>query len=154
MSEPVSCTAQAADDRATSDGKARVTFRLQLMVVNDSGYEQVHEVARIERDEVAIETLGLTLAEGKRILKNIQEGYGPGADPGYSASAAELPGMRPSTPPQGASRHHDSHAVWEHRVEEPAAGTLPVPTARGKDLQPRSRPSFPSTPVRKCCTWK
>ena len=44
------------------------------MVVNASGHEHVQEVARIERDEVAIETLGLTLAEGKLILKNIQEG--------------------------------------------------------------------------------
>ena len=35
-----------------------------------------------------------------------------------------------------------SHAVWEHRVEEPAAGTLPVPAACGKDLQPA--PGYPS----------
>jgi hypothetical protein len=31
-------------------------------------------VARIERDEVAMEALSLTLAEGKLILKRIQEG--------------------------------------------------------------------------------
>jgi hypothetical protein len=73
MSESVSSTAPTADDRAASDGKAGVKFRLQLMVVNDSGHEHVHEVARLERDEVAIETLGLTLAEGKLILKRIQE---------------------------------------------------------------------------------
>jgi hypothetical protein len=45
-----------ADDRAASDGKAGVTFRFQLEVVNASGHERVHEVARIERDEVAMET--------------------------------------------------------------------------------------------------
>jgi len=50
-----------------------VKFRLQLVVVNDAGHEDVHEVARLERDEVAIETLGLSLAEGKLILKRIQE---------------------------------------------------------------------------------
>ena len=74
MSELVSCTVPTADDRAASDGKAVVTFRLQLVVVNASGHERVQEVARIERDEVAMETLGLTLAEGKLILKRIQEG--------------------------------------------------------------------------------
>ena len=74
MSEPLSCTEPTADDRTTSEGKAGVKFRLQLVVVNASGHEHVQEVARIERDEVAMETLGLTLAEGKLILKRIQEG--------------------------------------------------------------------------------
>ena len=48
-------------------------FRLQLVVVNDSGYEQVQEMARLERAGVEMETLGLTLAEGKLVLKRIQE---------------------------------------------------------------------------------
>ena len=74
MPEPVSCTEPTTDDYATNNGKVRVTFRLQLVVVNASGHEHVQEVARIERDEVAMETLGLTLAEGKLILKSIQEG--------------------------------------------------------------------------------
>src|SRR5215470_5850384 len=74
MSEPVSCTEPTADDRAASEAKAGVKFRLQLVVVNASGHEHVQEVARIERDEVAMEILGLTLAEGKLILKRVQEG--------------------------------------------------------------------------------
>ena len=69
MSEPVFCPASTADDRTTSDRKEGVQFRLQLVVVNASGHEHVQEVSRIERDEVAMETLGLTLAEGKLILK-------------------------------------------------------------------------------------
>jgi len=73
MSEPVSSTAPIADDHATSDGKSHATFRLQLVVVNDGGHEHVTEVAQIDRDEMAMETLGLTLAEGKLILKRIQE---------------------------------------------------------------------------------
>src|ERR1044071_1063892 len=74
MPEPVSCTEPTTDDHATNNENAPVTFRLQLVVVNASGHEHVQEVARIERDEVAMETLGLTLAEGKLILKRIQEG--------------------------------------------------------------------------------
>jgi hypothetical protein len=34
----------------------------------------VHEVTAFEREGVSIETLGLTLAEGKLILKKVQEG--------------------------------------------------------------------------------
>ena len=78
MPEPVSCPASTADDRATSDRKEGVQFRLQLVVVNASGHERVQEVARIERDEVAMETLGLTLAEGKLILKSIQRAWSRG----------------------------------------------------------------------------
>jgi hypothetical protein len=48
-------------------------LRLQLVVVSDAGQEQVQEVARFEREGVTIETLGLALAEGKRILKKVQE---------------------------------------------------------------------------------
>src|SRR5215469_6750701 len=78
MSEPVSCPVSTADARATSDRKEGVQFRLQLVVVNASGHERVQEVARIERDEVAMETLGLTLAEGKLILKSIQRAWSRG----------------------------------------------------------------------------
>ena len=47
-------------------------FRLQLITVSDSGQEQVQDVAQLERQGVTIETLGLTLAEGKLILKKVQ----------------------------------------------------------------------------------
>ena len=64
MPEPVSCTEPTADDHATNKGKACVTFRLQLVVVNASGHEHVQEVARIEPDEVVMETLGLAWPGG------------------------------------------------------------------------------------------
>src|SRR6266542_6876289 len=49
-------------------------LRLKLVTVSDAGQEQVQDVAQFEREGVVIETLGLTLAEGKLILKKIQEG--------------------------------------------------------------------------------
>ena len=102
MSEPVSCPASTADDRATSDGKAGVQFRLQLVVVNASGHEHVQEVARIERDEVAMETLGLTLAEGKLILKRIQEGV-------VQEQIQEALLRRRDCPECGQARHSKGH---------------------------------------------
>jgi hypothetical protein len=49
-------------------------LRLQLIMVSDAGREQVQDVAQFEREGVTPETLGLTLAEGKLILKKVQEG--------------------------------------------------------------------------------
>ena len=102
MPEPVSCTEPTADDHATNKGKACVTFRLQLVVVNASGHEHVQEVARIERDEVAMETLGLTLAEGKLILKRIQEGV-------VQEQIQEALLRRRDCPECGQARHSKGH---------------------------------------------
>jgi hypothetical protein len=46
---------------------------LQLVTVSDAGQEQVQDVAQLERVGVTMETLGLTLADGKLILKKVQE---------------------------------------------------------------------------------
>jgi hypothetical protein len=72
--EPIPGTKPSVYDLAASEGRSGTKFRLQLVVVNDSGHEPVQEMARIEREGVEMETLGLTLAEGKLILKKIQEG--------------------------------------------------------------------------------
>jgi hypothetical protein len=47
-------------------------FRVELTYIADDG-EEVLPIACLERDEIALETLGLTLAEGKTILKAIQQ---------------------------------------------------------------------------------
>jgi hypothetical protein len=43
-------------------------FRVELRCIAD-GQEEVHPIASLEREGVALETLGLTLVEGKAILK-------------------------------------------------------------------------------------
>ena len=49
-------------------------FRLQLITVDEDGSERVHSVGELERDStLRLETTGLTLAEGKQILKHLQE---------------------------------------------------------------------------------
>jgi len=47
-------------------------FRVELTCIADD-QEEVHRIACLERNGVALETLGLTLAEGKAILRSIQE---------------------------------------------------------------------------------
>ena len=47
-----------------------------------------------------------------------------------------LPGLRQTTPVQGTPRRDISDSVWKCGIEEPTAASLPLPAARGEDLQP------------------
>lgn len=47
-------------------------FRVEVICVNGDGAEQRRDVTEIERRELAMETLGLSLAEGKAILHGVQ----------------------------------------------------------------------------------
>ena len=47
-------------------------LQIRLVAIADNGPEQVHEMASLQRTELQLETLGLTLAEGKTILREIQ----------------------------------------------------------------------------------
>jgi len=49
-----------------------MTFQIRLVAVEDNGQEQVHELTSVQRAELKLETLGLSLAESKAILRDIQ----------------------------------------------------------------------------------
>src|SRR6516162_2265197 len=53
-------------------GGGRMNLPIRLVTIADNGPEQVHEMASLQRTELQLETLGLTLAEGKTILREIQ----------------------------------------------------------------------------------
>ena len=48
-------------------------FRVEVICVNEGGAEERREVMEMERRELAMETLGLSLAEGKAILRGVQD---------------------------------------------------------------------------------
>jgi hypothetical protein len=48
-------------------------FRIEVICVSEDGAEQRNEVTAIERQELAMETLGLNLADGKSILEGLQD---------------------------------------------------------------------------------
>jgi hypothetical protein len=48
-------------------------FRVEVICVNDEGGEQRRDVMEMERQQLAMETLGLSLAEGKTILQGVQD---------------------------------------------------------------------------------
>ena len=48
-------------------------FRIQMVCVTDDGIEQTQQVLEFERQELAMETLGLSMLEGKALLHGAQE---------------------------------------------------------------------------------
>src|SRR5262249_20885999 len=54
-------------------GGATMICKIQVVTLGEDGGEQAREIARLERTDLKPETLGLTLAEGKRILKDLQQ---------------------------------------------------------------------------------
>ena len=47
--------------------------KIQVVTIGDNGREETREIACLERTDLKPETLGLTLAEGKMILKDLQQ---------------------------------------------------------------------------------
>ena len=62
LSKPRSTTPSSVYQFVASEEGVARSSDFSLVVVNDSGYEQVQEMARLERAGVEMETLGLTLA--------------------------------------------------------------------------------------------
>ena len=50
-----------------------ISLKIQLVVIAEDGQQEVCEITSLTRDELTPETLGLSLAEGKTILKHIQQ---------------------------------------------------------------------------------
>ncbi len=48
-------------------------FRIQVITVTEDGTEQLQEIADVSRAEPTLETLGLTLAESKHLLQQLQQ---------------------------------------------------------------------------------
>src|SRR5437868_173606 len=115
-------------------GISRLKFRLQLVAVSDSGQEQVHEVSQFEREGLAMETLGLTLAEGKLILKNVQERV-------VQEQVSDCLAQQRRCPDCGQVRHGKGHhdvAIWTvfGKVE------LKSPRLRHCSCQPHEEKTF------------
>jgi hypothetical protein len=47
--------------------------KIQVVTIGDNGREETREIACLERTDLKPETLGLTLAEGKMILNDLQQ---------------------------------------------------------------------------------
>jgi hypothetical protein len=48
-------------------------YTVHVVITTDEGQTETQEIACVEREDLTLTTLGLTLAEGKAILKALQE---------------------------------------------------------------------------------
>jgi hypothetical protein len=75
---------------------------VEVICVNDEGTEQRRDVMETERRELAMETLGLSLAEGKAILRGVQD---------FVASQQTIEGLqRRRSCPNCGQRYHSKEA--------------------------------------------
>jgi hypothetical protein len=95
-------------------------FRVEVICVNDEGAEQRHDVMELEREQLVMETLGLSMAEGKAILRGVQDFV-------TSQQISEDLKRRCLCPSCGARYH--SHAAGTSTVET-VFGPVAVPNPR------------------------
>jgi hypothetical protein len=81
-----------------------VIFKVQVMAMTDDGSQEICEIASVERTDLKPETLGLTLAEGKAILKGIQQTVIQRQISSCLAPCRQCPHLWPVAPQQGLSR--------------------------------------------------
>jgi hypothetical protein len=93
---------------------------VEVICVNDEGTEQRRGVMEMERRELAMETLGLSLAEGKTILRGVQDFVA-------SQQTAEYLERRRNCPRCG-QRYHSKEAG--RSTVETVFGAVAVPNPR------------------------
>ena len=133
---------------------ARMTFRVEVVCLSDGG-EQRCSVVEMERAELALETLGMSVAEGKAILHGVQE---------FMAGQQVIEDLkRKRACPNCGRRYHSKDAgtsygqdcVWGGRGAESEVGALSMPERRAADIPPEPRRGYKGrAPVPSCCTWR
>jgi len=95
-------------------------FRVEVICVNDDGTEQRCDVVEMERRQLAMETLGLSVADGKAILHEVQDFVA-------SQQMAEDLKCRRNCPNCGQQYH--SKGTGTHTIQT-VFGPVPVPNPR------------------------
>jgi hypothetical protein len=108
--------------------------KIQVVIISEDGLEETRELACLERTDLKPETLGLTLAEGKMILKDLQQ----------IVSNAKMSSSLLSKrvcPDCGHPRHSKGNHTLSLRTSSAGSRcgvqgfTTAVPTASNQDLQ-------------------
>jgi hypothetical protein len=130
-----------------------MTFHIHVIAIADNGSEQVHEIPCLQRTELKPETLGLTLAEGKAILGEIQRVV-------VEQQTAHCVAAQWQCSACGRSRQSKGHHELAMRTVFGNI-TLLSPRFLHCDCQPHKTKSCspwrnccPSAPHRSCCFWR
>jgi len=115
-------------------------FRIQVVRVADDGAERMKEVMEFERQELAMETLGVSLAEGKAVLKGVLQEFVA------EQQAAEF--LQRERTCRHCARHLSSKGAgstsvrrvfWDSAVAEPTLESVRLSIDRERDLSTAPR---------------
>ena len=128
-------------------------FRIQVLRVADDGAERMKEVMEFERQELAMETLGMSLAEGKAVLKGVQEFVA-------EQQAAEF--LQRERTCRHCARHLSSKGAGSTSVRRVSgqcgcrthAGISATVSRPGKGAFDHSKAGCVGKPLLSCCIWK
>jgi hypothetical protein len=98
-------------------------FPIRVIAIAEDGQEQVHEIPSLQRTDLKPETLGLTLAEGKAILTEIQR-LVVEQQITLGGGTAEVFRLPTATAEQGVSRSRDAHGLRQSHDSQPAFSSL------------------------------
>lgn len=126
-------------------------FRVEV-VCFDGDAEQRCSVMEMERAELAMETLGLSVAEGKTMLHGVQD---------FVASQQALEDLKLRRLCPACGRRYHSRNAGTHTIKT-VFGPVAVPNPRWNrcSCQTEGPQTFRPTaawldgPVRSCCTWR
>ena len=110
-----------------------MTFPIHVMAIADNGPEPVHHITSLPRTELKMETLGLTLAEGKAILSAIQRVVVEEQTAHHVAAHRQCPDC-------GQPRHSKGHHDLPLRTVFGKI-TVPSPRLQHGDCQPHETKS-------------
>ena len=107
-------------------------FRLQLITVSEDGSERMHSVADLERDStLRLETTGLTLAEGKQILKHLQEVV---VEESLHGSTPTLRDLQQAALHQRPSSDQTTDGFRQPAGQKPTSPSLPLWRGRSSEV--------------------
>jgi hypothetical protein len=130
-------------------------FRIQVLRVADDGAERMKEVMEFERQELVMETLGMSLAEGKAVLKGVQEFVA-------EQQAAEF--LQRERTCRHCARHLSSkqrrrfdfsaHGVRDSAAAESTLESVRLSVDRERELSTAPKAGCVGKPLLSCCIWK
>lgn len=112
-------------------------LKVQVVTIGEDGQETLHDVACLKREALTPETLGLSLAEGKAVLKSIQEVVVEWQMADY------LPKQRTCPACGKTRRSKDSHPIEIRTV----FGSLPVDSPRLEHCGCQPQPTKTFSPL-------
>jgi hypothetical protein len=101
-----------------------MTFQIRVVAIADNGQEQVQDIMSLQRTELKMETLGLTLAEGKAILSAIQRVVVEAQAAHCVAATPAVLRLRATATQQGAPRSSPADGLRQSHGRQPAVAAL------------------------------